>query len=181
MTKVVYLIGHPGSSVAKIGRTANLPKRLAAIQSTCPVQVEVLWQADGGSALESALHQHFRSRRIHGEWFEFGDADAIAEVAQAVEAIEAVAAVPPTAPYVPSKEVATLFARYRRAKEEEEALRPLVKERAVRVMSNEDATVGALHRLTGMTDEVFRRLARDNGIERRREPTVGKDAKPKPE
>lgn len=78
--------------------------------------------------------------------------------------------------YEPDEETAALFARYRRAKELEETLRPQVKERAIREMRDADATVGALHRLTGMTDEVFRRLARENDIDRRREPTVGKDA-----
>jgi len=85
------------------------------------------------------------------------------------------------ATYKPDDETAALFARYKKAKELEEELRPRVKERAVREMRDAGATVGVLHDLTAMTDEVFRRLARDNGIERRREPTVGKDAKPKPE
>jgi hypothetical protein len=80
------------------------------------------------------------------------------------------------ATYKPDDETAALFARYKRAKEAEELLRPLVKQAAVKDMQEAGATVGALHRLTGMTDEVFRRLARDNDIDRRREPTVGKDA-----
>lgn len=80
------------------------------------------------------------------------------------------------ATYSPDEETAALFARYKRAKDLEEQLRPVVKERAVREMRDAGATVLALHRLTGMADEVFRRLARVNDIERRRAPTVGKDA-----
>lgn len=83
------------------------------------------------------------------------------------------------ADYKPDDETAALYARYKRAKLTEEQLRPLVKKCAVRDMKDADATVGQLADLTGITDEVFRRLARDNGVDRRREPTVGKDAKPK--
>jgi len=80
--------------------------------------------------------------------------------------------------YEPNEDLATLFARYKRARMTEKQLLPLVK-KAVPGEMRKGATVGQLAELTGLTDEVFRRIARDNDIERLREPTVGKDAKPK--
>jgi predicted GIY-YIG superfamily endonuclease len=68
-----------------------------------------------------------------------------------------------------------LFEEHRQALEASRLLLPLVKAAAVEEM-RVGRTVGQMARLTGLTDEVFRRLTRDNGIERRREPTVGKDA-----
>lgn len=82
--------------------------------------------------------------------------------------------------YEPDEDIATLFARYKRASMLERQLRPLVKKAAPDEM-RKGATIGRLAELTGLTDEVFRRLGRKHDIERLREPTVGKDAKPKQE
>lgn len=84
------------------------------------------------------------------------------------------------ATYTPDDETAALFTRYKRAKETEAQLLPLVKAKAVEDMRHKGASIVDLQRRTGITNEVFRRLARDNEIERKREPTVGRDAKPKP-
>lgn len=82
--------------------------------------------------------------------------------------------------YTPAPDNAEVYRRYKRARDLEKQLRPRVDELAVAEMRN-GATVSDMAELTGLTDEVFRRLARKHEIERRREPTVGKDAKPKPE
>lgn len=95
MPEYVYLIGSEDSPMVKIGRSTNIPARLAAIQSMSPLKLAVLWQTEGGAELEAALHRWFRSRRSHGEWFEFPDGDALAEVAEAVEEIAARTAPPP--------------------------------------------------------------------------------------
>jgi len=78
----------------------------------------------------------------------------------------------------PTAEHSDLFARFKRHYEAANKLEPDVKTAAVEEM-RAGMTVGQLAKATGMTDEVFRRLARANGIDRHREPTVGKDAKPK--
>jgi len=80
--------------------------------------------------------------------------------------------------YEPDAELAALFARFKRTHQAHKELLKLVKKCAPDEM-RKGATVGDLARLTGLTDEVFRRIGRDNDIERLREPTVGRDAKPK--
>lgn len=82
------------------------------------------------------------------------------------------------ATHTPTDENADLFARFKRHYEAANKLEPDVKTAAVKEM-RAGMTVGQLAKATGITPEVFRRLARANGIERHREPTVGKDAKPK--
>lgn len=88
-TEHVYLIGSSDARLVKIGRTGDTNRRLATIQRMSPVVLSVLWQTPGGSALESALHRRFRERRSHGEWFDFGDTDPLAEVASAIAALSA--------------------------------------------------------------------------------------------
>lgn len=76
--------------------------------------------------------------------------------------------------YSPPDEQAQLFARYRRARETEKALAPQVREVAAQALKD-GATVGQLAKWTGLTDEVFRRIARAEGVERLRPPTVGRE------
>ncbi|MFI0914187.1 hypothetical protein [Streptomyces abikoensis] len=66
-----------------------------------------------------------------------------------------------------------LFARYKQHYEGERDLKPQMRELAGRELQA-GATVGQLAAMTGLTPEVFRRMARDLGVERRRPPTVGK-------
>lgn len=80
--------------------------------------------------------------------------------------------------YEPDEDMATLFAQYKRARATEKKLLPLVKKAAPGEM-RKGATIGRLAELTGLTDEVFRRIGREHNVERLREPTVGKDAKTK--
>lgn len=74
--------------------------------------------------------------------------------------------------YTPPDDAAKLFSRYRRAVEtlaDKDPLRAM----AVREMRDNGATVRDLALVTGLSDEYFRRLAREAGVERRRPPTVG--------
>lgn len=89
MTEVVYVIGACGSPRAKIGRSKSVGTRLGTIQRMSPIPLSILWQTDGGSELESALHRRFDAHRVHGEWFDFGDRDPAVEVAAAVDGIRA--------------------------------------------------------------------------------------------
>lgn len=82
------------------------------------------------------------------------------------------------ATYDPDPETAALFTRFKRTHQTHRDLLKAVKKVAPAEM-RKGATVGQLHAMTGLAEEVFRRIARDEGIERLREPTVGKDAKPK--
>lgn len=80
----------------------------------------------------------------------------------------------------PDEDTTALYARFKRTRATYDQLLKEIKDTAPAQM-RAGATAGRLAKLTGLTDEVFRRIARDNNIERLREPTVGKDAKPKTE
>lgn len=73
--QVVYVIGQPGSRIAKIGTTSNLRARLRALQTGHPFRLEVLWSCPGGRRLESWLHKGLAPRRLEGEWFDFDEYD----------------------------------------------------------------------------------------------------------
>ena len=75
--------------------------------------------------------------------------------------------------YEPSSEAAHVFADYKAHYEGERELKPKMREHAAQELQA-GATVGQLAKATGLTPEVFRRMARELGIERRRPPTVGK-------
>lgn len=77
--------------------------------------------------------------------------------------------------YTPNDDVAKLFARYKRHYEGERALKPEMIEMAKREL-HAGASNSDLAKLTGLTDEFFRRIARAEGIQRKRPPTVGKEA-----
>lgn len=80
----VYLVGSIGSSVAKIGTTGSLQKRLSNLQTGYPLKLEVLWHRPGGWALEDYLKTYFQDRRLEGEWFDFGEQDPADAVCGAV-------------------------------------------------------------------------------------------------
>ncbi len=84
----VYLITAADSGTAKIGRSTDPGGRLAALQVGSPVLLLLAALFPGGPRLERHLHKEFDGYRTHGEWFDFGDQDPIAEVTAAVEAYE---------------------------------------------------------------------------------------------
>lgn len=73
-------------------------------------------------------------------------------------------------PDVSSEETAALFAEYKATVEKERALRGPVKDAAAHEL-RAGVSIGQLARLTGLTDEVFRRIAREIGVARKRPPT----------
>lgn len=86
--EVVYIVGEPGSSVVKIGMTSNIKKRLKGIQTHSPAQLEVLWTHQGGAELEEALHDRYHSRRLQGEWFDFGRSNPVRLVEKFVRRLD---------------------------------------------------------------------------------------------
>jgi hypothetical protein len=83
-TSEVYLVGNSNSSIAKIGTTKSLQKRLSVLQSGYPLRLEILWHRPGGWALEQYLHRWFADMHVKGEWFDFGVQDPADAVARAV-------------------------------------------------------------------------------------------------
>lgn len=57
----------------KIGKSTDPWKRLAALQTGNPEQLEMLAIAPGGGEFESGLHSAFEGARQRGEWFEETD------------------------------------------------------------------------------------------------------------
>lgn len=80
--------------------------------------------------------------------------------------------------YAPTPDEARVFGQYKRAYEKERELRPDVKKLAAAAL-HRGATNKELMDLTGLSDEFFRRIARAEGIERQREPTVGREVEAK--
>jgi len=66
----VYFVQAEGGGPIKIGRATDVERRVADLQRYSPLPLHVLAVAEGGSALETRLHQRFANTRKHGEWFE---------------------------------------------------------------------------------------------------------------
>lgn len=68
--KCVYVL-KTGKNLYKIGKTQNLPKRLAAYHTHLPILFRVLRQypAQNMTELEESLHIVFQHKRVKGEWF----------------------------------------------------------------------------------------------------------------
>ncbi len=81
----VYIIGPAESSIVKIGTSVDVPSRLRGIQTSNPQLLVARWACLGNVELEDFLHRQFDPIRVKGEWFDFGDADPIAEVSAAAE------------------------------------------------------------------------------------------------
>jgi hypothetical protein len=83
-----------------------------------------------------------------------------------------------TTDYTPDDDNLRIYGRHKRHHEAAKAELPSVREKAA-----EDLLAGAtpaqLAKLTGLSDEFFRRIARAVGAERKREPTVGREAEAK--
>ena len=75
--------------------------------------------------------------------------------------------------HTPDEEATKLFTRYKRIRETEIELRDEVRTTAAAELKA-GATVGQLAKLTGLTPEYFRRIARENDVELKRPPTVQK-------
>ncbi|QDN64283.1 GIY-YIG nuclease family protein [Streptomyces sp. S1D4-14] len=80
----VYVIGSPGSRIAKIGYSKAPEKRLWFLQVGSPDELLLLATFEGGQDLEAALHRYFRAYHRRGEWFELGD-DPVETVRAAVD------------------------------------------------------------------------------------------------
>jgi hypothetical protein len=81
----VYVISPAGSSTVKIGTSVDVPSRLRGMQTSHPELLIARWSCPGNVELESFLHRRFDPIRVKGEWFDFGDADPVAEVSAAAE------------------------------------------------------------------------------------------------
>lgn len=80
---MIYVIGERRSGVVKIGLSDNPTARLADLQTAHPRPLQLLMTLPGGWRDEQALHDAFADRRLSGEWFDFGEANALSAVIEA--------------------------------------------------------------------------------------------------
>lgn len=83
----VYVVGCEGSRLVKIGWTAHpIELRLKQLMTGSPYPLRLLWQSTRERTVETEqmLHDLFYAYRVHGEWFDFGDADPVALVSAAI-------------------------------------------------------------------------------------------------
>ncbi|WUH94491.1 hypothetical protein OG900_33045 [Streptomyces sp. NBC_00433] len=80
--------------------------------------------------------------------------------------------------HAPDEDNLRVYARHKRHHEAAKAELPEVKERAAKDLLA-GSTAAELAKLTGLSDEFFRRIARSVGAERKREPTVGREVEAK--
>src|SRR5438445_5974418 len=69
---MIYFI-RAGNGPVKIGHSHNPNARLAALQSGNYEKLKIIASIDGGHSLEKALHEHFNSKQLSGEWFTLTD------------------------------------------------------------------------------------------------------------
>lgn len=91
----VYVIGSVDHRHVKIGRSDNVPARRDQLQTGSPFRLDVLLTIRGPGSLEKALHERFKAERGNGEWFDFGNRDAVAEITAAIREIRQPRAKPP--------------------------------------------------------------------------------------
>ncbi|MEU4490070.1 GIY-YIG nuclease family protein [Streptomyces purpurascens] len=83
-----YAVRDTATGYIKIGSSRDPLKRLAALRTGSASSVDFVWLAEGGAALETFLHAQFAERRMHGEWFDFGRADAATVIQQTAARFE---------------------------------------------------------------------------------------------
>lgn len=77
MTGFVYFIqGGPGEPI-KIGFTADVRRRMRALQTAYPKTLNLLAHMHASRKIEAAIHQRLADYRLAGEWFE--DCPAVQE------------------------------------------------------------------------------------------------------
>lgn len=85
----VYVIGSSLRGIVKIGYAFDVELRMESLQTGSPVRLWILWKIRGTPLLERRLHDRFAAERIHGEHFDFGDADPMEQIREAVSELAA--------------------------------------------------------------------------------------------
>lgn len=75
--QVYFIVEEPFQNRVKIGKSYDCEKRLRTLQTGSPNKLRIYHKVVtlDNTALESALHQKYKDRRIAGEWFAFGRKD----------------------------------------------------------------------------------------------------------
>lgn len=83
----VYVIRDDASNLAKIGYSKDPGERLRKLQTGSSSRLCLSCVLPGSLATEAAIHQVFRERRAHGEWFDDTDG-AVSEAVRDVANLE---------------------------------------------------------------------------------------------
>ncbi len=84
LTYFMYILQNGDTNQYKIGRTGNLNKRLAQLQTGCPEELKIVklyshYQEKSVKRYERVLHRYFTQAgcriRKNGEWFELRQVD----------------------------------------------------------------------------------------------------------
>jgi predicted GIY-YIG superfamily endonuclease len=70
---MVYIVECAG--VYKIGTTTDMHKRMSALQAGCPHPIHICLKMLGHHPVEAILHEEYRDKRSHGEWFRLDEND----------------------------------------------------------------------------------------------------------
>lgn len=73
MRPVVYFARSGANGPIKIGFSANLRQRVAALETSAFEAITILAVVDGDRDLECSLHEQFSSFRLKREWFSASD------------------------------------------------------------------------------------------------------------
>jgi hypothetical protein len=79
-----------GSNLVKIGYSGEPKTRVADISREVRCKVTLIWDSgtEHGAATERQLHKLFHYWRVQGEWFNFGNTDAVAIVQTAMAVVD---------------------------------------------------------------------------------------------
>jgi len=75
----------------KIGRTEkNFQQRLSDIQTSNPEKIKIVFCAkvDSYKEIEESIHEHFKDKRVRGEWFELKCEEIEFAIKMIVQAID---------------------------------------------------------------------------------------------
>jgi len=65
----VYIFGNLEYKIIKIGYAKDPYKRISAVQTGCPFDLEILKVFEGNLTLEKQLHDKYKKYHLRGEWF----------------------------------------------------------------------------------------------------------------
>lgn len=69
----VYFVEAVGTNKIKIGITTNMSSRFAALKSSSPCELNLVYAFPGYSSKEKEIHKKFEHLCVKDEWFEYTD------------------------------------------------------------------------------------------------------------
>ena len=81
-TQYIYML-RAGENTYKIGISKNMAQRTETLAVGNPVKIIPIWHTNkpiyNARKIEIAIHRHYKSNNIYGEWFLFTDIDGVIE------------------------------------------------------------------------------------------------------